>query len=211
MLLPKLWTKHMELILYYLSGSRSQRVRWLLEELELDYKLEHIDLFKGEGNTPEYLALHPLGQLPVLKVDGDAMFESGAIVQWLADSHRDKGFSPALDSPQRRVFNQWMYFSVTNLEGPAWEIILHSKILPEESAVKAIIPFASKMLLQVLMVLDKELTGKNYMIDNSFSAVDIMLGYILMWFPEQIEAFSNLKAYSQNLQQRPAYIRSIQN
>jgi glutathione S-transferase len=201
----------MELILYYQSGSRSQRVRWLLEELELDYKLEHIDLFKGEGNTPEYLALHPLGQLPVLKIDGSAMFESGAIVQWLADTHLDKGFAPALDSPQRREFNQWMYFSVTSLEAPAWEIVLHSKILPEDAAVKAIIPFATKNLLQVLTVLDKELTGKNYMVDNKFSAVDIMVGYILMWFPEHVEIFSNLKTYTQNLQQRPAYIRSKQN
>ena len=201
----------MELKLYYLSGSRAQRVRWLLEELGLDYKLEHIDLFKGEGNTPEYRALHPLGQVPVLIIDNNAMFESGAIVQWLADTHLDKGFAPALDSPHRQAFNQWMYFAVTNLEAPAWEIVLHSKILPEESAVKAIIPFASKTLLQVLTVLDKELTGKKYLVNNTFTATDIMVGYILMWFPEHVETFSNLKAYTQNLQNRPAYIRSKEN
>ncbi len=198
----------MELILYYLSGSRAQRVRWLLEELGLDYKLERIDLFKGEGNTAEYRALHPLGQVPVLVIDNNAMFESGAIVQWLADTHLYKGFAPALDSPHRQAFNQWMYFAVTNLEAPAWEIVLHSKILPEDSAVKAIIPFASKTLLQVLTVLDKELTGKKYLVDNSFTAADIMVGYILMWFPEHLETFSNLKTYTQNLQNRPAYIRS---
>lgn len=201
----------MELTLYYLSGSRAQRVRWLLEELELDYKLQQVDLFKGEGNTPEFRALQPLGQLPVITIDGKAMFESGAIVQWLADTHLDKGFAPALDSPQRREFNQWMYFAVTNLESPAWEIVLHSKILPEEAAVKTIVPFATKNLLKVLTVLDKELKGKNYMVDNKFTAVDIMISYILMWFPEHTEAFSNLKAYTQNLQQRPAYLRSIQN
>lgn len=200
----------MELTLYYLPGSRSQRVRWLLEELGLDYELETIDLFKGEGNTPEHLALHPLGQLPVMKIDGNAMFESGAIVQWLADTNLEKGFAPALDSPQRRAFNQWMYFAVTNLEGPAWEIMLHSKILPDDAAVKAIIPFATKTLLQVLAVLDKALAGKNYMVDNSFTTADIMIGYILMWYPEHVDAFSNLKNYTQNLQQRPAYIRSTQ-
>ncbi len=200
----------MKLTLYYLPGSRAQRVRWLLEELGLDYKLHYLDLFKGEGNTPEHLALHPLGQLPVLKIDDSAMFESGAIVQWLADNNPDKDFSPALDSPQRRKFNQWMYFSVTSLEAPAWEIILHSKILPEDMTVKQIIPFATRNLLQVFTVLDKELKGKNYMLDNKFSAVDIMLGYILMWFPEHLETFSNLNSYKQNLQRRPAYIRSKQ-
>lgn len=201
----------MELILYYMPGTRSQRVRWILEELELDYKLKHIDLFKGEGNTPEFLSLHPLGQLPILKIDGSAMIESGAIVQWLADNHPDKGFSPALDSPQRREFNQWMYFSVTNLEEPAWEIMLHSNILPEASAVKEIIPFATDKLLKVLAVLDEKLNGQSHILDNAFSAVDIMIGYLLMWYPEYLEKFTNLKSYSQSLQQRPAYIRSIQN
>ena len=201
----------MKLILYYLSGSRAQRVRWLLEELELDYKLQQVDLFKGEGNTPEFRAIQPLGQLPVITIDGKAMFESGAIVQWLADTHPDKDLAPALDSPQRREFYQWMYFAVTNLEAPAWEIVLHNKILRENAAVKTIIPLATKNLLKVLTVIDEELKGKNYMVDNKFTAVDIMIGYILMWFPEHVETFSNLKSYTQNLQQRPAYLRSIEN
>ena len=124
----------MELILYYLSGSRAQRVRWLLEELELDYKLQQVDLFKGEGNTPEFRAMQPLGQLPVITIDGKAMFESGAIVQWLADTHPDKDLAPALDSPQRREFYQWMYFAVTNLEAPACYICLADAFIPDNDA-----------------------------------------------------------------------------
>lgn len=201
----------MELVLYYQPGTRSQRVRWLLEELKLDYKLQHIDLFKGEGNTPEYRAMQPLGQLPVLLIDGIAMFESGAIVQWLVDIYQDKGLAPAIDKPQRREFNQWMYFAVTSLEVPAWEIVLHSKILQEDVAIKEIIPFATKNLLTVFKVLDDQLKGKNYMIDNKFSAVDIMIGYILNWFPELLVQFSNLNNYTQNLLRRPAYLRSKQN
>lgn len=198
----------MEIVLYYLQDSRAQRVRWLLEELELDYQLEQIDLFKGEGQTPEYLAIHPLGQLPAVSLDGKPMFESGAIVQWLADSYLDKGFAPSLNSPLRREFDQWMYFAVTNLEMPAWEIVLHSEILPEGKAVKEIIPFATSQLLNVLAVLDEALEGKRYMIDDRFSAVDIMIGYILMWLPEHVNTFTNLKAYTENLRQRPAYLRS---
>ena len=60
----------MDLTLYYLPGTRSERVRWILDELGLDYRLETIDLFKGEGQTPDYLAIHPLGQLPALSIDG---------------------------------------------------------------------------------------------------------------------------------------------
>lgn len=201
----------MDITLYFQTGTRSQRVRWILEELGVRYQLEIIDLFKGEANTPGYLAMHPLGQLPVIKVDGNVMFESGAIVQWLADMHHDKGLSPKLDSAERREFNQWMYFSVTNLEGPAWEIMLHSNILPEEDAVKAIIPFATENYLKVLVVLDEKIKVDSYMVNNQFSAVDIMMVYILLWYPEKIEAYPNLKSYVHKMQQRPAYIRSVQN
>lgn len=200
----------MKLVLYYHPGTRSQRVRWLLEELGLDYELRYVDLFKGEANTDEYLSLQPLGQLPAIKIDDDVMFESGAIVQWLADSYLDKGFAPALDSPLRRQFNQWMYFAVTNLEAPAWEIMLHSRILPEDTAVKGILPFASQTLIKALVVLDDALKGKKYMLGSEFSAVDVMVAYILMWYPEHIEPFPNLKAYTEKLRQRPAYIRSTQ-
>jgi glutathione S-transferase len=76
--------------------------------------------------------------------------------------------------------------------------------------VKDIIPYAINNLAKVFTVLDEQLKGKNHMVDNKFSAVDIMIGYILTWYPEQLAPFSYLKNYCQNLQQRPAYKRSIQ-
>ncbi len=198
----------MEYILYYQKGTRSQRVRWMLEELGLSYKLEFINLFKGEGFSREHIQRHPLGQLPVLMIDGHPMFESGAIVQWLADYYPDKKLSPALNTDLRRDFEQWMYFSVTSLEMPAWEIILHSKILRKKDAVKEIIPFASNSLLQVFAVLEKELTDKPYLLGQQFSAVDIMTAYILMWFPDYLTDFPQLQDYVERLKQRPAYILS---
>ena len=200
----------MEIILYYLAGSRAQRVRWALEELDLQYELKTVDIFKGEGNKPGYLAINPLGQLPAITVDGEPMFESGAIVQWLADYFPDKGLAPTVDSPQRRTFNQWMYFSVTSLEMPAWEIMLHSKILPKETAVKEILPYANEKLLSALTVLDDAMQTKTYMVDDRFSAADIMVGYLLNWYPEHIAGFDNLKSYLTTLHKRPAYIRSVQ-
>ncbi|MGD2118040.1 MAG: glutathione S-transferase, partial [Chromatiales bacterium] len=98
----------MQLTLYYQQGSRAQRVRWMLEELGLDYALEHIDLYGGEGNSEAYRRIHPLGQLPALKIDDDVMIESGAIVQWLADYDAESRFAPSLESPLRRDFNQWI-------------------------------------------------------------------------------------------------------
>ena len=198
----------MNIVLYYLKGSRAQRVRWILEELHLKYEIKPIDLFKGEGQTPQYLKVHPLGQVPAVTIDEKPLIESGAIVQWFADSYLEKGLAPDLSSPYRREYDQWMYFAVTNLEMPAWEIVLHGKILPEKNAVKAIIPFATHQLLQVMAVLENELRHSRYLVNDNFSAADILVSDTLRWLPEHLSKFKKLESYVENLKQRPAYIRS---
>jgi len=197
----------MELTLYYMPGTRSERVRWALDELGLNYGIEKLDLFKGEGNRADYRAIHPLGQLPALLVDGQAMFESGAIVQWLAEATPGSRLAPPVDQPARRAFDQWMYFAATSLEAPAWEVMLHGNILPDEQAVKSIIPFATQQYQRALQVLDHALTGKDYLLGSDFSAADIMVGYLLPWFPEQLTECTVLPAYLDRLKQRPAYPR----
>lgn len=197
----------MELTLYYMPRTRSERVRWTLDELGLAYQVKFIDLFKGEGNRAEYRAVHPLGQLPALLIDGQAMFESGAIVHWLAEAMPGSGLAPPVDHPARQRFDQWMYFAATSLETPAWERVLHGKILPGEQAVTAIIPFARQQYQAALQVLDQALADQDYLLGNAFTAADIMAGYLLPWFPEDLDGLPVLQAYLERLQQRPAYPR----
>jgi len=197
----------MELTLYYLPGTRAERVRWILDALGLTYRLKTIELFKGEGQKPDYLRIHPLGQLPALSIDGTVMIESGAIVQWLAESMPESGLAPAVDHPARRTFDQWMYFAVATLEPPAWEMVLHGKILPDTQAVKAIIPFAEQRYVQALAVLEHALSDRDYLVENRFSAADILVGYLLAWFPQQLTAYPRLQEYLARLQQRAAYPR----
>lgn len=195
----------MELTLYYMPGTRAERVRWTLDELGLNYRLEWIDLFKGEGQGADYRAIHPLGQLPALRVDDEVMIESGAIVQWLAESIPGSDLAPPPNRPARRAFDQWMYFAVTSLEGPAWEMMLHGSILPDDVAVKAIVPFAEQRYTQALGVLDKALADLDYLVEDRFSAADIMVGYLLAWFPDHLAPYPGLGSYLQRLKQRPAY------
>jgi glutathione S-transferase len=183
-------------------------VRRLLEELGLEYRLEYIDLYAGEGNAPECRAIHPLGQVPALKVDNEVMFESGAMLQWLAETHLDKAIAPALDSPWRREFDQRMFFAVDTLEFPAWEILLHGNILPEDRAVKAIIPFATSQQEEVLGMLEQVMSGREYRVNDIFSVADIMMGYTLMWLPELLESHPALKAYTARLIKRRAFRRA---
>jgi glutathione S-transferase len=66
-------------------------VRWALEELGLDYRLERVDLFKGEGNMAEYRAIHPRGQLPAFRI-GDEVME--VMIVSGAASSGDRGGTP---------------------------------------------------------------------------------------------------------------------
>jgi glutathione S-transferase len=201
----------MNLTLYYMPKSRAVRVRWLLEELQLPYRLEYVDLFKGEGNSPQFRAIHPLGMLPALRIDDDMMFESGAICQWLADQDPEQALAPALDSALRRDYEQWMFFAVTTLEFPAWEMVYHGRILPQlapDKAVKQIIPFARERYRDALAMLNDTLNGRDYLVGSTFTAADIMVGYTLTWLPDQLKPFTALQAYTNKLLQRPAYIHA---
>ena len=84
-------------------------------------------------------------------------------------------------------------------------MMLHGNILSDEQAVKAIIPFAGQRYAKALNVLEQALRDRDYLVDDRFSVADIMTGYILAWFPEQLAPYPGLQEYLARLQQRPAY------
>src|SRR5947209_2974309 len=84
--------------LYYVPMTRSNRPRWMLEELGVPYQLARLDPKKGENQTPDYLAINPTGKVPAL-VDGEVkMFESAAIVAYLGDKFADRKLAPPVGS-----------------------------------------------------------------------------------------------------------------
>ena len=87
----------MDIELFYTPRTRAGRVRWALEEPGMPYRLRPVELFSGERNPA-----HPLGSVPAIKVDGQAMFESGAICHWLADRFPGQGLAPVPGDARRR-------------------------------------------------------------------------------------------------------------
>ncbi len=197
----------MNLTLYGLNKTRSMRVQWLLEELELDYQYIQVNIFQGEGFTKKYRKIHPHGQVPALDVDGQIMFESGAICHWLSDQFSTKGLAPKLDSPLRAEYEQWMFYAPATVEPPAFNYMLHTRILPEDKRVKEIADWSVKQYINTLKILNQLLKDKKYLLGDQFSTADIMLGYLLFWFPDILERFSALQDYCQHLSQRKAYLK----
>ncbi|MCB2042636.1 MAG: glutathione S-transferase, partial [Rhodoferax sp.] len=89
------------IVVHHLNDSRSQRVLWLLEELALPYQIKR---YQRDANTrlapPELKAVHPLGKSPVLVDDGQTVFESGAIVDYLIRHHGDGRLQPSMGWPE---------------------------------------------------------------------------------------------------------------
>ena len=106
--------------LHHQPRSRSTRVLWLLEELGAPFDLTVIA--RETKQTPEYLALHPLGRSPVLEEEGGPVFESAALVLHLADQYPDAGLIAPPGSHERALQYQWCFFAMTEIEGALLDI-----------------------------------------------------------------------------------------
>jgi glutathione S-transferase len=101
---------------HHLNNSRSQRVLWMLEELELPYEIVKYERDPKTMLAPKSLeAIHPLGKSPVL-VDGDAVLaESGAILEYLVETHGKGRFAPAAGTPAHRHYKYFLHYAEGSL------------------------------------------------------------------------------------------------
>ena len=110
--------------LYELGPTRSARCHWALLEAGLDYE--------SVGNTPETIGsdalkkIHPLGKLPAAIIDGKPLFESAAIATAIADMVPDRALIAPSGTWERALHDQWVYFTLTEMEPYIWSTELNS-------------------------------------------------------------------------------------
>lgn len=201
----------MSILLYYVPQTRAVRVRWMLEEMNHPYELVRLDPKKDENDRPEYRALQPLGHVPVVVAGDKAIYESAAIVAWLADRHPEKKLAPAVDSPARGHYYQWMFFGMATVEPPLQQIFNHSRLFPEEKRVAAVVTQSTERFREVAAVVEKEMSSKPFILGDSFSAADVVVGGCINWARgmKMLEGFPTLRDYSTRLIERPAFQRAI--
>ncbi len=196
--------------LYHSPRSRSVRPRWLLEEIGAPYDLVTLDQSKNEHKTPTYMKIHPHGAVPAL-VDGDlALFESAAICMYLADKYPEKKLAPAVGTPARGLYYQWMVYSMATLEPPVLQIFLNTAMLPEAERSPAVVEKAKAQFADVARVLSSALAGRSFILGEQFSAADVMIGSTLTWASMMglLAEHPTLQAYVKRLSERPAFQRA---
>ncbi|MQA19471.1 glutathione S-transferase N-terminal domain-containing protein [Rugamonas rivuli] len=198
--------------LYYAATPNGLKMTMYMEEAGIDYRLIRVNIGKGEQFAPEYLRISPNNKIPALvdhaPADGGgplSMFESGAMLQYLADK---TGFGLPRDPRARLEALQWLTWQVAGL-GPMAGQIGHFNIYAPETVPYAIDRY-TREVSRLYGVLDKQLQGRDF-IAGEFSIADIAC---YPWIVpheghgQTLADFPDLQRWFEAMRARPATIKA---
>lgn len=209
--------------IHHLNNSRSQRILWLLEELALPYEIVPYQRDSETMLAPDSLRkIHPLGKSPVLEDDGVIVAETGAIIEYVIETHAQGRLKPPAGTPEARAWTYWMHYA----EGSAMPPLLMKLVfqrLPENAggftrplvkmvASKAESGFVDPRLKEHFEYWDNALAETGWFVGSEFTAADI-----IMSFPLEAAAsragdgnYKNIASFLERIHARPAYKAALE-
>ena len=199
------------LTLHFAPNSRAGRILWLLEELALPYELNRMDFHPKDLKSDRHRARHPLGRVPVLD-DGDiSIFESGAIVEYILERHKNGGLKPDVASPLFPEYLQWFHYCEGMVMPPINTIVVQTILLPPDRRDEKVLGQAQRLLTKALEPVNDARAGRDYLIVD-FSCADIMLGHACFMSQRSgcvTDEMTHLLAYIARIAARPAFDKAI--
>lgn len=209
---------------HHLNNSRSQRILWMLEELGLEYEIKKYERDPETIRAPDSLKqVHPLGKAPVL-TDGDAVIaESGAIIEYLADTYGG-GLKPDTASADYRRYVYFMHFAEGSVMTPLLVKLIADRMemakMPffAKPVAKGIAKqirqgFALPEIKKLLDFMEGELAERDWFAGDSLTGADIQMSYPLEAAVARggltKKTHPNLAAFVDRIQKRDAYKRAI--
>lgn len=155
-------------------------VHLVLAELDVPHQLALHDMDKGDLQAPAYLAIHPFGKIPALETPDGPMFETGAILLYLAEKHG--ALAPQAGDPARAAFLSWFVFTNHNLHTTMMQLI-HPYRPGGDAAASLICPVAHDTLRAQLATLDAMVTRDrpSWLSAGQPSILSLYLAVILRW------------------------------
>lgn len=208
---------------HHLEHSRSQRVLWLLEELELPYEVvRYARDPKTSLAPPELKRVHPLGKSPLVEDDGAVLAETGAIVEALLERYGAGRLTPSSESG-RQALRYWLHYA----EGSAMTPLLLKLVftrLPERAsgfgrmaakgvAAKALSSFVDPQVKSHVDWWETSLASTGWFAGPDFSAADIMMSFPVEAAGSRVGYGADrpgLKAFLDRIHARPAYRRALE-
>ena len=195
---------------HHLNNSRSQRILWLAEELELDYDVVKHQRDPETFRSPASLvAVHALGKAPVIEHDGHVIAESGAIIEYMTRKLANGRLSVDPDSPEFGEYLQWLHFTEGTLQAP---LIFAAIYRLTQSDSEALYGFYDAEVVRHQNYLEETFKARDYVVGSGFTAADINLVWILEFAEAlgRMDSYPRLSDYLDRMRARPAYERALE-
>jgi glutathione S-transferase len=197
---------------YFVADTRAGRVIWLLEELGLEYEVVILPFTQEGLKSQDHRARHPLGRVPVLE-DGDvSIYESGAIIDYILEKHKNNGLKPGIESEHFPHYLQWFHYCEGMVMPPMNQIVVQTILLPPDRRDETVLKQAQNLLTKSLLPINQNLEDKEYLI-GKFSGADVMLGHAC-FMANRLgcvgEELSAIKSYVERISTRPAFQKAIE-
>ena len=192
--------------LHHLTFSRSTRIIWLLEELELPYNLVTHERGPDMRAPASLKAVHPLGKAPVIEDDGLILAESGAIIEHIVSTHGGGRLAPAPGTAEHAKWREWLHYAEGSVMMPVLITLFGNRTGLTEGMRAFITPESDAHLGFVA----RAVTGSGYLLDG-FSSADIQMSYVVQvaQMAGLLEPRPALSDYLARLEARPAFAKSI--
>ena len=178
--------------LYGGARSRASIVKWYLEELAIPYEFVLLDMAAGEHLEADFLEINPMGKVPAIEDGSVKLWESGAILLYLAEKYGN----PDLSFLERSIYSQWIVFANSTLSTGLFIEASRAKDVP-----------------RLLTALSKILEKNPYILGEEFTVVDVAVGsilaYVPMMLPIDLTPYPVILDYIKRMNQRPAFQNTI--
>ncbi len=211
------------LTVHHLENSRSHRILWLLEELDVDYEIKRYGRDKETGLAPpELLDVHPLGKAPVVTDGDNTLAESGAIIEYLVYEYDEGRLKPPDGTPEQRAYTYWLHYA----EGTFAPLMLLSLVMGR--IADAPVPFFLKPVTRGIAdkvrqgfldanikrnmdFIESSLTASKWFCGDSFTAADVQMSFAIeaAEVRTDLSDYPHLARFLAAIRSRPGYKKAI--
>ncbi|MDF1728107.1 MAG: glutathione S-transferase family protein [Sulfitobacter sp.] len=202
------------IVLHHCPQTRSMRTLWLLYELEVDFQV-YLHAFDKSLRDPEYLTLSPAGRVPALEIEGERMFETGAITQYLCERFSPDRMGRPAHAPDRMAWLVWVHFAETISQHTAALTQQHIALREDSMRSPIVMKLEAARIAKCYDAIEARLStpveNRDYLLTSGFSAADISVGqavYMSRYFVT-LDDHPNVAAWYERITERPAFIKSL--
>ena len=200
--------------LHHCPQTRSMRTLWLLNELDVAFQLRSYP-FDQTLRSPEFLSLSPAGRVPALEIDGERMFETGAITEYLCERFSPDRMGRSTNSPDRMSWLVWVHFAETLSQHVAALTQQHIMLYEDYMRSPIVMKLEAARLMKCYDAIEARLGGgilsQDYLLMSGFTAADVNVGqavYMAQHFAK-LDNHPNVAAWYARITDREAFQLSL--